>query len=168
MDRVSLKTRTAYSIGLTALVMAIVLLISGCGKKGPPVPPRHEIPQPVSDLSWEINQETLTLSWSVPKAASSIHLAGFKVYRSQKRLSASDCPDCPEMFKPVADILIKNPIGSDQTPERKTYAEDLKADSRYEYKVIGYTENGASSPDSNIVGFDYPFRMEKDPSEVRP
>jgi predicted small lipoprotein YifL len=168
MDSVFRKIRTVSSLGFTILIITIVLLVSGCGKKGPPVPPRYEIPPPVSDLSWEINEQTLTLSWSVPQAASPIRLTGFKVYRSQKRLSLLDCPDCPEMFKPVADILIKTPVKEDQVPERKTYTEAIEDGFRYEYKVVGYTENGVSSPDSNIVGFDYPIRMEKAPSEVRP
>ncbi len=160
--------RTVSSAGLAALVVAMILLLSGCGKKGPPVPPRHEIPPPVTDLSWEINQQTLTLSWSVPQVESSIRLAGFKIYRSRKRLSLSDCPDCPGIFEPVAESLIKNLISRDQDGERKVYTEDLEADSRYEYKVIAYTENGISSPDSNIVGFDYQIRVKKDQSEVRP
>ncbi|MFO7560080.1 MAG: lipoprotein [Desulfobacterales bacterium] len=159
--------RTVSSAGVAALVVAMILLLSGCGKKGPPVPPRHEIPPPVTDLSWEINQQILTLSWTVPKVESPIRLAGFKIYRSRKRLSVSDCPDCPGIFEPVADRVIKNPISRDQGGERKMYTEDLETDSRYEYKVVAYTENGISSPDSNIVGFDYQVRVEKDQSEVR-
>jgi len=168
MGRGFWKIRTVFFKGLTALVIAMVLLLSGCGKKAPPVPPRHEIPPPVTDLSWEINKQTLTLSWSVPRIKSSIQLAGFKIYRSQKQFSVSDCPDCPGIFKPVADILIENPILQDQDAERKIYTENLETDSRYEYKVIGYTENGVSSPDSNIVGFDYQISMKKDQSEVIP
>ena len=167
MDRGFWKIRTVSSKGLAALVIVIILLLSGCGKKGPPVPPRHEIPPPVTDLSWEISKKALTLSWSVPQAENSIRLAGFKIYRSRKRLFVSDCPDCPGIFKPVADILIENPISQDQNGERKMYTEDLETDSRYEYKVIAYTENGISSPDSNIVGFDYQISLKKDPSEVR-
>jgi predicted small lipoprotein YifL len=168
MSRGFWKIRTVSSKGLIALVIAIALLLSGCGKKGPPVPPRHEIPPPVTDLSWEINEQTLTLSWSVPQVESSIHLAGFKIYRSRKQLSVSDCPDCPGIFKPVADILIENPTSQDQNGEKKIYTEDMETGSRYEYKVIGYTENGISSPDSNIVGFDYQISMKKDQSELRP
>lgn len=161
--------RTVSSAGAAALVVAtMILLLSGCGKKGPPVPPRHEIPPPVTDLSWEISQQTLTLSWTVPKVESPIRLAGFKIYRSRKRLSVSDCPDCPGTFEPVADRVIKNSISRDQDGERIMYTEDLETDSRYEYKVIAYTENGISSPDSNIVGFDYQIRVKKDQSEVRP
>jgi len=168
MNRDFWKIRTVSSKGWAVLVITIVLLLSGCGKKGPPVPPRHEIPPPVTDLSWTINKQTLILSWSVPRVKSAIRLAGFKIYRSRKRLSVSDCPDCPGIFKPAADILIKNPIKQDQEAERKIYTEDLETDSRYEYKVIGYTENGISSPDSNIVGFDYQIPAENDLSEVRP
>jgi predicted small lipoprotein YifL len=168
MDRGFWKIRTFSSKGLAALVIAIVLMLSGCGKKGPPVPPRREIPPPVTDLSWEIKNKTLALSWSVPRVKGSIRLSGFKIYRSQKRLSVSDCPDCPGTFKPVADILIKDPTRQDQNTERKRYTEYLEAGFRYEYKVVGYTENGISSPDSNIVEFDYQIGMEKDQSEVRP
>ena len=168
MNSVFRKIRAVSSMGLISLLITLALLVSGCGKKGPPVPPRHEIPPPVTNLSWKINNQTLTLSWSVPQADSAIRLAGFKIYRSQKRLSSSDCPDCPGVFKLVADILTENPIRQDQDSGKKTYTEDLEVGSRYEYKVIGYTENGISSPDSNIVGFDYPMKMEKAPSEVRP
>ena len=62
----------------------------------------------------------------------------------------------------------ENPLRQDQGGEKKKYNENLETDSRYEYKVIGYTENGISSPDSNIVGFDYQVPIKKDQSEAGP
>lgn len=165
MNRGCWKTRAVSFQGLTALFIAMALLLPGCGRKAPPAPPLREIPPAVTDLSWEISKQTLTLSWSVPQVKNSIRLAGFKIYRAQKRLSDADCPDCPGRFKPVADILIENPMEQDQGPERKIYTEALEAGSRYEYKVVGYTENGVSSLDSNIVEFDYQIREKKDRSE---
>lgn len=166
MDSGIWKIRAVSFKGVTALVIAIALLLPGCGRKAPPSPPSREIPPPVTDLSWEISRKTLTLSWSIPRVKSSIRLAGFKIYRSQKRLPDSDCPDCPGIFKPVADVLVENPAEQDQGTERKFYTEDLEAGSRYEYKVIGYTEKGVSSPDSNIVNFDYQLRVKKDRPEA--
>ena len=97
------------------LIVAIVLLVSinvlfcGCGKKGPPVPPRRENPPAIEDLSHRLDGNSLEMSWSVPEKDNSRQpdLAGFKVYVSKVPLSESECENCPLKFKAIADVPIR-------------------------------------------------------------
>ncbi|MFY9706249.1 MAG: hypothetical protein WAJ95_10055, partial [Desulfobacterales bacterium] len=64
------KMRGKLVVGLRLVILSALLvgLQAGCGKKGPPVPPRRYMPPAVTDLSYQLDGPTLTLSWSVPEA----------------------------------------------------------------------------------------------------
>ena len=139
------------------LCVAIVLLVSiyvlfyGCGKKGPPVPPRREKPPAIEDLSHRLDGSSLELSWSVPEKDSSRQpdLIGFKVYVSKVPLSETDCENCPLKFKTVADVSIRKKAEQKQL----IYSETLDTGYQYVYMVRGYSDDGLFSEDSNYINF---------------
>lgn len=140
----------------SSILITIVLSLSGCGKKAPPIPPSQIQPPTVNDLSASIAGDTLKLTWTIPKEKGKVTpgLSGFIVYRSKKPLSESDCKNCPVLFKRVADIPIE--VNASGRPEKgsMTYYETLEKGYRYIYKVIGHTK-GVTSSDSNYVDFIY-------------
>ncbi len=44
-----------------------LLLVLGCGRKGPPVAPQAVVPPAVKDLKAEIMADDVGLTWSIPK-----------------------------------------------------------------------------------------------------
>ena len=93
-----------------SILIIFVLLVVGCGKKAPPVPPRQAKPPTVNDLRASIDGGgTLKLPWIIPRKKGTMmpSLSGFIVYRSKMLHSGSHCKNSPVLFKRVADILIE-------------------------------------------------------------
>ncbi len=141
-----------------SILAVFAFYLSGCGRKAPPVTSRPAPPPAVNDLSRQMQEDTLKLNWTIPKHKGKIHpdLEGFFVYRSQKPLSESECPDCPLKFKLVADIGKKAVTSSAKlTKGRMAYSETLAKGYRYIYKVVAYNDSGSRFGDSNLVEFNY-------------
>jgi predicted small lipoprotein YifL len=138
-------------IVIIVMLVSIYLLFCGCGKKGPPVPPRRENPPAIEDLSHRLDGNSLELSWSVPEKDNSRQpdLAGFKVYVSKIALSESECENCPLKFKAIADV----PIRKKAEQKQLMYSETLGSGYQYVYMVRGYSEDGLISEDSNYINF---------------
>ena len=140
-----------------AILLAIFVIgfIPGCGKKGPPVPPKRYRLPPVSDLTHRIDGQNLALSWTVAtdigpgKSATD----GCVVYRARQSVMESDCTGCPVPFVSVAEV----PAGKSSTaPSQQTgltYTETLIPGFAYTYKVVCYTRDGGPGEDSNVVNF---------------
>lgn len=136
-----------------SILIAIIILLCGCGRKALPVPPGQKPPPTVNDLNSSIQGDMLRLTWTVPEANKRIvsNLDGFVVYRSKKMISESDCKKCPVLFKRIADI----PIEEKDISKKITYKETLAKGYRYIYKVTVYTNTGASGKDSDYIEFDH-------------
>jgi len=139
-----------------SILIIFVLLVLGCGKKAPPVPPRQAKPPTVNDLRASIDGGILKLSWTIPREKGTImpSLSGFIIYRSKMLLLDTDCEVCPVPFKRVADILIEAKGPEYMKKGNNTYTETLKKGYRYIYKVIVYRK-GVTSSDSNYVDLTY-------------
>ncbi len=137
------------------ILTGVVLMISGCGIKAPPVAPAKVPPSAVKDLKGMAEGSSYKLTWSIPEASAKVRsgLAGFIVYRSKIPLSDSYCPDCPMLFERVGDIPMKGKSNIEMN-----YIDTLESGYRYTYKVITYNKKGAKSEDSNYISLDYPRR----------
>jgi predicted small lipoprotein YifL len=73
----------AFALTLT---LAFVLL-SACGRKGPPVVPKSIVPDAVKELKADQRMQSVTLSWLLPAEnidkSTPVHLAGFIVLRGE-------------------------------------------------------------------------------------
>jgi hypothetical protein len=142
-------------LALTAAMgLAAVVLVWGCGRKGPPKPPSGKKPPAVDDLGYSISATTLKLSWTVPattaKAKSAV--AGFLVYRYQQPANEEECPNCPLIFSQVGDVpRPKGGAGS----QPLIYIQELEPGYRYTFKVRAYDDDGLAGRDSNLVQFDF-------------
>jgi len=105
----SYKNFNTHLILRFSILIIFVLLVLGCGKKAPPVPPRQAKPPTVNDLRASIDGGTLKLPWTIPRKKGTImsSLSGFIVYRSKMLRSGSNCKDSPVLFKRVVHILIE-------------------------------------------------------------
>jgi len=56
-----------FSRGLIAMVSILLcIIVFGCGRKAPPVPPSQTRPPAVNDLSSSIDKDMLELAWTIP------------------------------------------------------------------------------------------------------
>ena len=139
---------------LVSILIALFILLPGCGKKAPPVPPRQKPVPSVSDLKYSIDGSILTLTWTIPKEKEGDKTAfdGFIVYRYKSPITNSPCKNCPKLFHKVADITF-NAFGNEV--KNIKYRDEVEKGFAYTYKVILYTKNGVSGADSNYVDFNY-------------
>ena len=129
----------------------------GCGIKAPPKPPQQLQQLAVNDLSKSLNEDRLTLTWTIPNVENQrqADLAGFMVYKSRKKLSDADCQTCPVFFERVADIPLNQVTSKDVEEKTIYYMDAVEEGYHYLYKVIVYSKNGVMGKDSNIVEFIY-------------
>ena len=66
--------------------IASAFMVFGCGKKAPPKPPTGDKPPKVIDLAYSIRENTIKLSWTIPKTSAKAKspVTGFSIYRSKQ------------------------------------------------------------------------------------
>ncbi len=142
------------SVILIAAVIGISLFLPGCGKKGPPVPPRQIALPAVNDLVSVLEDDKVILMWTVPeiKEKKGPFITGFVVHKAKNPVQESECKNCPVKYKTVAEIM----AGSKGKSGKMEYVGQLKKGFKYFFKVTAFSEGTASgSRDSNIVEFIY-------------
>jgi hypothetical protein len=156
MQTIQLSVSKRSTVFLLALA-SVSLLWMGCGKKGPPRPPRRQAPPAITDLSYTLSNEMLQLNWTVPTADahSASHPAAFKVLRSKMSVKDANCENCPLRFDEIGDVAIRPSESEGQSAEKIGFTETLEPGYRYTYKVIVYDKEGMTSPDSNEVKFSF-------------
>lgn len=138
-------------------LFATICLLTGCGKKAPPIANNQPKLPAVNDLKSGIDENILQLTWTVPslKGKLSSELSGCTIYRSKTVLSEPDCKHCPILFKRVADIPIKMNYSGNAETDQMIYTETLEKGFKSIYKVILYTNRGVDSNDSNYIYVTY-------------
>jgi Fibronectin type III domain len=123
----------------------------GCGVKGPPVPPQKTLSLTPPRLSYQVTDQSVSLTWSLPEPLSGRQAkqARFIVYRSRTGFSQKPCDGCPLVFEKRATI----PYVHAEADSYSTTA-PLDPGYRYVFKVRVETGNGMGS-DSNPVQFDH-------------
>ena len=129
----------------------------GCGKKGPPRPPRRPLTPTVKNLEYSVYNDIVKLSWTIPGAESSnvSPPAAVKVFRSRLSAEEAGCENCPIRFVETGDIPIHKKPSEKSKPIKMSYTESVEPGYRYIYKVTVFDEYGIKGKDSNIVKFDY-------------
>ncbi len=148
------KTTREKTFNIIFPAVFFLLLISlgffACGKKGPPVSPEQLPTCEISDVKTTLMDDKLELSWSVKSEKGFSKPAGFWIYRAKNPASEADCPNCPRIFKKVADISVKEGLLSLKKNPR-VYYETLNPGYIYRYKVIAYSRAGIPGKASGIV-----------------
>jgi hypothetical protein len=129
-------------------------MLSGCGKKASPKPPSGNRPPKVSDLGYSISENTIKLSWTIPKTSDKAKspVTGFLIYRSKQSAVEADCPNCPIYFLKTGNILIRDRVS--ERPELSVVFA-IEPGYRYIYKVKAYDDDGVAGKDSNLIDFTY-------------
>jgi len=136
--------------------MASVFMLSACGNKALPEPPSGNRRPKVIDLGYSISENTIKLSWTVPKTSDKAKspVTGFLIYRSKQSSVKADCPNCPIYFLKIGDVLVRG--GVSERPESSVvFAQAIEPGYRYIYKVKAYDDDGVAGKDSNLIDFTY-------------
>lgn len=145
------QTQVAAKL-ITAAGIASMLIFSfcGCGIKGPPVPPRPPSVPAVAKLDYQVENQTLTLTWSLsgPLSGKQAKRATFGIYRSRSAVTEPACDDCPLVFENVNTVPYVH-------TDANRFATSLTLDSGYRYRFkVRLETDGAAGRDSNLVQFD--------------
>jgi predicted small lipoprotein YifL len=128
----------------------LVISLSCCGKKGPPIPPDALPLLPVTDLNAELFENEIELSWTAQAGRGASVPDGFRIYRSKKPLVDPECPECPDVFEMVSELAVAFSLWG-WTERLINYHEILEKGHIYRYRIIAYTFSGLTSEWSNTV-----------------
>ena len=107
------------------LLLPLALVSSGCGKKGPILPPLVRVPQPVQDVSLSRVGNRVILSWSNPKAYIDGNplqgLSEVEVWVIEEEAAAGAPAVKPAKgdFEKTGRLVLKIPAASPASPDEK-------------------------------------------------
>ncbi|MEX1329948.1 MAG: hypothetical protein AB1Z29_24370 [Desulfobacterales bacterium] len=139
-----------------ATLIIFASMLSGCGRKAPPKPPRVSSPPQVIDLGYSISEDSVKLSWTIPETSDKDEspATGFIIYRSKQSVSEADCANCPITFTKIDDVPVR--AGASGRPDSSVvFAETIEPGYRYIYKIKAYDDDGVAGKDSNLIDFTY-------------
>ncbi|MCF6290708.1 MAG: hypothetical protein L3J03_06920 [Desulfobacterales bacterium] len=150
-------------MGQSVFMLALALLLVGCGRKTLPVPPQGLLPAPISDLAYTLDADGVTLTWSYPMRLENgeplDQVDGFELIRAVMP-EKDGCAGCPIPFQGPEKIPVRalNEAGTGSGPARVSYHLPLdRPGHRYTFKVRSFRSGvWRSSRDSNTVSFVWP------------
>jgi fibronectin type 3 domain-containing protein len=138
----------------TVLITIAIMLVSGCAKKGPPVPWESIVPKRIVDLQAIPREGRLLLEWTAPKENTDktplTDLVGFQILRSEGILIGDECRGCGEKTKVVHEMKLDH----QEEAKKKRIAvlfEDQEPRKVYIYQVVSVNRRGHPSSPSNPV-----------------
>jgi predicted small lipoprotein YifL/fibronectin type 3 domain-containing protein len=139
------------------LVLIIVLILAGCGRKGPMKPPEAMVPAPVADLRVGQQGEQFLVSWSRPSGEEGggalRDLAMFQLFRRVVLPPGEDCEECPDAYRLVKIVDLEYPQGVVISGARYfLYDAEPALGTAYRYKVVSLKKDGTESRASNRAG----------------
>jgi hypothetical protein len=131
-------------------------MLSGCGNKNLPKPPRESRPPQVKDLGYSISEDSIKLSWTIPRTSDKgdSPATGFLIYRSMQSVSEADCVNCPITFLKIGDVPVRG-SASERLEPSVVFTQRIEPGYRYIYKIKAYDDDGVTGKDSNLIDFTY-------------
>ncbi len=129
------------------LFSVIFLAFSGCGKKGPPVPPiiKGQKIAPPFELKYTPEEKKITLSWShkIDVKTAAVKPEGFEIFMAKKTFEA--CVGCPLVFKPIGSVSLPS----------MEFMTRIEKGFKYYFRVQATGEDNMRSDFSKTVQFEY-------------
>ncbi len=141
------------SQGLFGLLTLLILV--GCGKKGPPIPYDVTVPQPISDLEGIVREGKVFLRWSRPSKApdrgEAAVLREFEILRGEESKDKW-CETCPERLESFDMLRIDKRERFGLVGDRFVYEDrGVSYGHVYVYRILSVTDRGYRSDPSNRV-----------------
>jgi len=91
-----------FALSLIFSAALLYSVVSGCGKKTPPLPPASLMPPAVTGLKATSDGPYIFLNWQLENRGK-VKPSGFIIYRGD-----AACRVCPVRFKPIASIPFRS------------------------------------------------------------
>ena len=141
---------------VVSLVLSLLALLPGCGRKTALIPPQELVPVAINDLRYRLDENGATLVWTYPAQLRNgdelFFIENFEVLRAVIP-EEQFCEGCPVPFEEPVEIAggYLPASGSSRTAE---YADEhLQNGYRYLFKVRSRAEGWYWSSDSNVISF---------------
>lgn len=140
------RNRLLRKSAILILSIGLCFLIVSCGKKGNPLPKKLPEPGGIRDLSGEVKDGVLFLSFTIPTknrdGTEIVDLTGFKVLKS--------CTSCGGPFELLKEVLLDGDRGFTVVNGRiYIFDDDLVNTYQYAYRVHPVTGTGMAGDGSN-------------------
>jgi len=136
-----------------AILVSVLIagMLSGCGRKLPPSPPAKFMPPVVTDLAFRLEENRVTLNWTVPQLQDKDQPppAGFRVFRARQVSAEEGCSSCKLDFRQTGDVTSKGK----EPGSPLNFSETLQPGYKYVYKVVAYDAKGFDGKDSKSIQF---------------
>ena len=130
------------------------LLVSGCGRKGPLIPPEALVPAAIDDLRVVQKGEQFQVSWTGPvkeEGGSPLRdLAAFRIFRRDVLPAGEDCEKCPDAYQLIREVDLEYLHGASRLGKEFYFGDtDPVTGKTYQYKAISIRRDGTASRESN-------------------
>jgi len=136
------------------IYIVAVLVLAGCGRKGPLKPPEALVPAPIADLRANQQGDRILVSWSRPAGQEGggalRDLDRFQLFRREVLPPGQDCEECSDAYKLLKTVDLDFPRGVVAAGSRYYFYDVDPVDgTSYRYKVLSLKKDGTLSRDSN-------------------
>lgn len=130
-------------------IFALLMIFTGCGKKGDPLPPRARLPAAIADLKASAVPEGIVLNWSLTGPTDG---GGFRIIRSETA-AGNACPGCPQDYRMLVTLAVAdNRLGREGGGRFRYVDAAVAAGFFYSYRVAVRNNSGNYGEESNEAG----------------
>lgn len=137
-------------LGLLIIISLTLIMMTGCGKKGPVRPKLDTLPEVPKEVTLQQQGMLFVLGWEIPEkhqdGTAVEDLTGFRI----KRLTydgAEGCPTCRDPQTEVAEIELKYPDPAQHIGKRLYWRDlDIRPGTGYRYAIAPLTIGGHETP----------------------
>jgi len=138
-----LRVGARHAVPLHLVFLLLLVLLAGCGKKGPVRPLKQPLPAAPPEIALRQMGMRFLLAWDIPKVnqdgTSLTDLQGFNVYKMRYD-PAEDCPECRDTSVLLEEIDLDYLRDVIRRGDRLYFWDtELKTGFGYKYTVVPFT-----------------------------
>jgi len=127
-----------------AVILIVLVMVGiGCGKKADPIPPKAVAPKAATELAVQGTGSGISVAWTMP--ANAVDVTGFRILRGELPAGDAGCPGCPREFGLIADLTPGVRELANEGGRYRYHDGGVKDGRYYTYRVIACYRSGICS-----------------------